>query len=228
MLMTQRARQKSRTLIGWRIGELGLVLVLITVVVWLTSAIQDVRRRITLSQLAMEQKLEGAGVLAALELEVDRRQGDLDQIFIHVTDQAGIGEVVAVLEREAARFDVSLRIPLVEEVVPESSEEVEEGEDPPPPGPLREVQLRLVVRGTPQQTLRFFYAVEHLPYLLRTDTWHLGVGSSSAVPGIAAAVPGRGPDTGPLADSSLDLAEQNQLADLTLQLLLTVKNESGS
>ena len=203
----------ARRILIWRTGELVLVLALGGVVVLLSFVVQDVRRQIVQRQLKVERELESVGAVAALEAELDQRQADIEQIVAYLPDEVGIGSAVAALEREAGRYDVALKIPVVQKV-----QDGDEGEgEGRTGGPLRDVQLQVVVSGAPEQVLRFFHAVEYLPYLLQVKQWRFNIAATTA-PGSTSAVPSGGPG---MTRSSAGVAE-GRLADLTLDIFLTI------
>ncbi len=158
-------REPWRRSVVYGLLEGGLFLGLVGGIVWLSLTMQSARRALDARAQQAAQALSGAGALAKLQDELDARQAALQQIARLAPNERAIGEVVAAMEREAARQDVALHVPLVESV-----DETGAGQAP---GIFRDVHLQLIVSGEPTKVVSFFHAAEHLPYLVRVGAWKL-------------------------------------------------------
>jgi hypothetical protein len=205
--------------------EAVLLLVLICLIIWLGLAVQNVRRQIVLAQWQLELQAEGVSRTAALKMAVAEQDTTVKKILAYTPDESEIGDVVAALEGEASRLGLTLKIPLVQEVEDAAATE-SEGDEAEEQGEqtdaLRDVRLRIIVAGPPERTLQFFYAIEHLPYLLRVGQWQFTTESKAAVPGRSLPIPGAGPGAAVL-DPGAGL-QGGTTANLTLNVLLSVRH----
>lgn len=206
----------------WLIGglELALLLGLSTVLVWLSWAIQEARRELAERERRAAQIFAHVGEASALAAELEAREAVLRDVALLVPAERDIGSVVALLEREAVKRRVTLRVPQVEEVKLDQ----EDGDRLPPAGPLRDVRLQLVVSGEAERVLSFFRQVEHLPYLLRVVQWELVRADSPAGGATGGSVPVQGP---PLGEQREREAAAQLSVELTLEVNLSILQSEG-
>jgi len=203
-----------RSRLAWVIGEIILALALAGLITWLSYAIQDKRRQIAAFEAQVDQQLAGAGEGAALKTAIGERQTDLTALQSYVPTEDAIGELVAVLESEAAKRGLTLQIPVVEEAVAED----EQAESTDSAAVLKDVRFSVIVTGPARPVLQFFHAVEHLPYLTRVGEWKFLVDQSGVVPGAGLSAPASVPG-GTVASVPVT---QATVTELTLDLYLAV------
>jgi len=183
------------------------------VMVWLSGRIQEVRRSLITVQLELEDSLSNAVKLVELRGEVQDRQAETDEILSLLPDRSSVGDVVSAIEAEARHHHVSLTIPTVGDAKQAGEDEVKEEPQ------FKTVTLQVVAIGRVLDTLNFFHAVEHLPYVLQVESWHLSTDTIKAVPGTAATGP-------PGAGSEGSQPEQEAGANLTMQINLKINDGS--
>lgn len=200
--------------LSWRRGvifclaEAGLLLGLAAGMVWLDLTTQRARQALSVREQQAEQALSGVSETAVLQAEADSRRAVLQKIAHLVPPERSLGDVIAALEGEAKDLRVQLAVPLVEEADGEEAG----GEAG---AVLRDVHLQLIVSGEPERLLSFFHAVEHLPYLLRVDAWHLTTTDEPARREAQALPPAAGPGESESLTPSAP-------AELTLDVFLSI------
>ncbi|HLD26205.1 MAG TPA: hypothetical protein VJC05_04145 [Candidatus Andersenbacteria bacterium] len=189
--------------VRWQNG-VGLVLLVgLAGCVWyLNGRIQATRRQIVAQQHQLEQSISGAAALVAQSKTLSERSADLALIRAYVPSEAGLGDVVSLLEQHATGLGVTLSIPSVQETSAVDAAAPIEA--------FRSINLHLEVVGQPKAVLQFMQIVEHLPYLAQVTEWDFevtpetvqrrsGEVGSALVPPGATQVPQAAPPTARLA-----------------------------
>ena len=137
-------------------------------VLYVRAEIQDVRSAIFVKQEQLERRLQGASHQSRLRNELVQRSHDIDRLRSFLAQRGDFGNVVGLLEQEAARNGVEIRIP-----------DVIEGGDTES---NHEVRMEVSVTGDPRAVLQFMHRAEHIPYLAHIESFHFtGRAANSAV-----------------------------------------------
>jgi hypothetical protein len=204
------------------VGEIILLVALAGIIIWLSSHIQNVRGQLFSRNAQVDGELENISRFADLESEIELRSADVDRAKGYVLKKNEIGDVIALIEKEATARGLSLRIPLVQEQKKDEDKDKDDDSSKEESGPLRDVDVQVVVDGSPVQVLDFFYAVEHLPYLLSVNRWHIDAVADTITQGEISQLPSSAP-VGAVRPAS----EQDGSAELTMNIVLTIYNDEA-
>ena len=205
LLKNKRVRQ----LLVRRLVELVGVLVVAAAAVVVHGQAKDARGEAWQAVHTLEQLPENTRQLEAVRRTYEEQADTLETISALVPAREEIGRLITVFERSARENDVTLQIPEVLEQVLRD----ERGKELEWTGPGAQVSIRFRASGSPNDVLVWLYAVEHLPYLLRSVEWRLTLGESLQ-PGFVPPAEGPGGETPP-SDSAL----------LEGRLILTIQND---
>lgn len=169
-------QQHLSTAVVWRVSQLFGVGALVGIVVYVAPLLERVRLEFFKQQLATETVLQTRVQAAALTAEFGKRAHDLERVDALLLQRDNFADLITMLEGQALRYEVSMRVPRITEAADEkqAEEKLHGGRA------LEDVHVQVVASGSAEDLLRFLYAVDHLPYLLTVPTWELTVGS---VPG---------------------------------------------
>jgi hypothetical protein len=196
------------------------VFVLVGVIVFLDVRIQEVRRQIFIAKEMINQGLGNLTKESAIRMELEKRSHDIDRIKSFVLKRDSVGDYITVLENEAARRGLDLRIPSVEEevIIDDNGKVVE------PKGDLKQVRMELSVSGGAEELLGFLSAVEYQSYLAGVASWDLVTGNDVAAVGSAPVSLRAGVLAMP-GDREGEVSPSQPQARMGMEILLSIFND---
>ena len=165
----------------------GSVLVLVIAgLVFAHSRVSALAALVIERRAELDQKPDEELRAATLRSELSRRAFDLNRIRTYVVPRDQIIDVVSAIEAEGQRFGVTVQVPDIQE------EPVfdEAGNPIAPPGPLQDVQAKIIAVGPPDRLVAFLHSMDHLPYILRVTRWNLSLDRSALSSSSSISVPG--------------------------------------
>lgn len=137
----------------------------------------------------------------ALQKELVTVEEKLKKVSSIVVSEDGLVDVVSSIVQVAKSSDVAVQVP---EVAPDSKAT----------GVLQDVHIRLNAVGSPSNLVAFLYRLEHLPYLVRIDSWMLDVTQQSSIRAFAGAAPLDATQSNPESKSGSVLAVEVSIATM--------------
>ncbi len=167
-----------RTLVLWKTVQFSGLFVLVGAIVSVTYLLSTVRMGLVQRQFAAENVLQASVREAVLKAEVAKRTSDVGRVDALLLRQAQFADFISVLEAHAQRYGISMRVSSITEEAAStptaSSTEDKKAEDSSPSS-VKNVRVQVIAEGPAAALLRFLYAVDHLPYLVKLPIWELVV-----------------------------------------------------
>jgi len=176
-----------KTIILWRVVGVIVVALLVASVFLVGGRVQDIRRDLLAVQLSLDRSLGESVYEAWLQDQLELHKQDITRIERVMPAKEEIGQVVGIIEEEANKRGITVRIPVIKEerVVDESGDEVERT------SPVKTVRMQIQGQGEGPALIDFMHEIEHLPYLLGTVLFSFDA-DAERVTGSAMLVPGVG------------------------------------
>lgn len=112
---------------------------------------------------------------SSLNVELEKRQRDLDRIASYIVSRAGVVDAVTALEHESKRFSVESTAVRIRQL--ESEEKEERGLVQA----LDLAEVNVEAKGEANNILEYIYAADHLPYLLSVTSFRLTAAATSLI-----------------------------------------------
>ena len=178
-------------------------------VVWGVGYVSSLRSQACQTQQLIEQRPNDALYFAGLKNALRENENDLTELSTLVPDREELGDLIGSLEALGRRYNVTVLVPEVAEVVVLN----EGGILVPPTGPFLDIRMETTAEGEPLDLLRWLYAVEHMPYLVEIPTWHVQTGVVTEPGFVAGAPPGGATNT--TTDGPAGLLEARLIVKVT-------------
>ena len=151
---------------------LGRWLILLGVVIvcfWAWKAVHTQKIAMFQVQKALNELPERITGQAALKSELDRHKHDIERLYKYTPTRDEVNEFVNELENEAKKRKVKISIQdfIEDKKLDENGNPIEDA------GPLRDVYVKGMATGSPEQLVALIHALEHMPYLVRLSEWDL-------------------------------------------------------
>jgi len=128
--------------------RIGVVGALVGSLIFLWKATQDVRRHTFQQRSIVDRRIEDIGRLSVLREQLIKTEHDVGRLMEMVPTKDSLGDVLAQIEKEAAKFNVEISVPEVQK------EEIEENSGQM----LSSVILKVTAVGEPVDVLAYFHA----------------------------------------------------------------------
>jgi len=215
--------EKIKGLVWARVAGAVTVVVLVVVIVFLNATIQGVRREIYIAKEMINHGLGNLAKQSALRAELEKRSHDLDRISSFVLERESVGDYIGVLEAEASRLGLTLRVPEVseEQSFDANGQLIEQS------GIFEKVRIKVQVTGNPSKLLNFLSAVEHEAYLSGVVGWKMLAESGMVTSGISPTTLRATSLSGPGGVGEKELVREPQ-GRMEMDVLLSILNEDAS
>jgi len=205
-----------KSIVRKRIGQGLLIVFLVGISVWLVYTVRLTRAEVRQQGEVLERLPEEESRRVMLRGELERRRHDIERIKALVARRDQVGEVVNRIKAEGLARDIDVRVVQVVENV-----EDEEGST----GPFKDVRLKIVGFGDPENLLDFLHASEHLPYLVSVFDWRVSTELANLQELGVAGVPQVAAPSGLRAERPSGPIDEAPKAQMEMVLVLSIINE---
>lgn len=166
-----------KPIIFWTI-KIAMLLVAVTGLTYVHYSITGLRREVAQQQSTLAEKPDQIFYEAALEAELSKHAFDITRINAYVPPREEIINVIATIEAEGQAHSAAVTIAEIKEklVLDAANKPV------PATGPVEDVIIELVAIGSPTNLMNFLHGLDHLPYVLHVESWHLSPDKSAQPP----------------------------------------------
>lgn len=153
--------KRLRKLAARRAWQGLAVLILAAGTAWAVFTVREVRHEVYRYDQTLGRLPEKRLKILALESSLNERRHDVERLRSFVVQRDAVGEVVGLLQANAGKRGIDLRVLKIEE------------DEEPAAGFFPAARLQISGFGRPERLLEFLHEVEHAPYLLDWEKWRI-------------------------------------------------------